>query len=199
MSSRFVMLAGLALIAASCDQPDTRNGEMSSKSVICGDGEIRGNVLEPIEGSGACGIEEPVRVSWVAGVELEPAAVLNCTAARALKSYVSHQAIPLLEETGGGLDKLEVAASYACRGRNGIRGARMSEHALGNAIDISGFVMASGETLTVEDDWDMKLVNSLHHNACGIYGTTLGPGSDGYHEDHFHFDVADHRNGPYCH
>ena len=32
----------------------------------------------------------------------------------------------------------------------------------------------------------------------GIFGTTLGPGSDGYHEDHMHFDTAHQRGGAYC-
>jgi hypothetical protein len=38
----------------------------------------------------------------------------------------------------------------------------------------------------------------MHRAACGRFGTTLGPGSDGMHEDHLHFDTARHANGPYC-
>jgi hypothetical protein len=38
----------------------------------------------------------------------------------------------------------------------------------------------------------------MHRAACGTFGTTLGPGSDGMHEDHFHYDTARHRNGAYC-
>ena len=32
----------------------------------------------------------------------------------------------------------------------------------------------------------------------GGFGTVLGPESDQFHQDHFHFDTARHRGGPYC-
>jgi len=41
-------------------------------------------------------------------------------------------------------------------------------------------------------------LKAMHRAACGIFGTTLGPGSDRYHENHFHYDTARHRSGPYC-
>ena len=40
-------------------------------------------------------------------------------------------------------------------------------------------------------------MRAAHRAACGIFGTTLGPGSDGYHEDHLHFDTVS-RGSPYC-
>ena len=43
-----------------------------------------------------------------------------------------------------------------------------------------------------------KAIRKAQKAACGIFGTTLGPGSDGYHEDHLHFDTASYRNGSYC-
>jgi hypothetical protein len=35
----------------------------------------------------------------------------------------------------------------------------------------------------------------MRAGACGIFRTTLGPGSDRFHADHFHFDMAQHRSG----
>jgi hypothetical protein len=43
-----------------------------------------------------------------------------------------------------------------------------------------------------------KAIRKAHKGACGIFGTTLGPGSDGYHENHLHLDTAKYRGGPYC-
>ncbi|MFY9319919.1 extensin family protein, partial [Lentibacter algarum] len=43
-----------------------------------------------------------------------------------------------------------------------------------------------------------KAIRAAHKAACGPFGTTLGPGSDGYHEDHLHFDTARYSGGPYC-
>ncbi len=99
---------------------------------------------------------------------------------------------------GGGLSELEVAASYVYRTRNNQRGAKISEHASGNAIDISGFVLADGKELIVAEDWGMAVMKELHADACGPFGTVLGPDSDRFHYNHFHFDTAAYRSGPWC-
>ncbi|MCC6519568.1 MAG: extensin family protein, partial [Tabrizicola sp.] len=38
----------------------------------------------------------------------------------------------------------------------------------------------------------------IYKAGCGYFMTTLGPGSDGYHEDHFHFDASARKGGAYC-
>ena len=43
-----------------------------------------------------------------------------------------------------------------------------------------------------------RLLRRLHGGACGPFGTVLGPESDRFHQDHFHFDTASYRSGPYC-
>ncbi len=70
-----------------------------------------------------------------------------------MNGWVLGAAIPTIGETGGGLRSLKVAAHYACRSRNHKRGARLSEHAKGNAIDISEFRLADGSALTVTQHW----------------------------------------------
>ena len=60
-----------------------------------------------------------------------------------------------------------------------------------------------GTTVTVLDDWRRRPHRSdlqeMYERACGIFTTTLGPDADRYHQDHFHFDRARHRNGgSYC-
>lgn len=166
------------------------------KGSVCGDPDIRGEELKPIKGtSRGCGLAEPVRVTSISGVALNPGATIGCDTAAALKDWI---------ETGMGpafgrreVVELKIAASYICRTQNNRRGAKISEHGRGNAIDISAFVMADGTVWTVEEDYNRQIARA-HAEACGIFGTTLGPGSDGYHEDHLHFDIADHGNGPYC-
>jgi hypothetical protein len=62
--------------------------------------------------------------------------------------------------------------------------------------------MSDGTEITLLKDWgrgaDGKALKSMHKAACGPFGTVLGPGSEGFHEDHFHFDTAQYRSGPYC-
>ena len=173
-----------------------REAVVSKKGSVCGINAVKGETLAPIPAKmEGCGIKEPVRVTSVGGIALSTPATINCTTAEALYSWVRNAVEPVYGK--GKVVELKVAASYACRPRNNIRGAKVSEHGRGNAIDIAGITLSNGKTYMVRSDFDKKM-RQVHKAACGIFGTTLGPGSDGYHEDHLHFDVASQRNGPYC-
>jgi hypothetical protein len=39
-----------------------------------------------------------------------------------------------------------------------------------------------------------ELRESVLHSACARFPTVLGPGSDGYHEDHIHLDLMERHN-----
>jgi hypothetical protein len=170
---------------------------------LCGNPGLLGDRLEPITGrSNGCGIAEPVRLRVVDGIALTTPATINCDTAQALQTWVRQGLVPAVGRTGGGVANLRVVASYACRTRNSQSGARLSEHARGNAIDIAGIGLANGSELTVLTHWNSgregRILQELHRNACGTFGTVLGPNSDRFHRDHFHFDVASYRSGSYC-
>lgn len=195
-------LAGLvlALLSACGEGREAAGGPAEG---ICGVPGLVGAEREPFSDGGACGITRPVSVTRVAGVNLNRPALLSCPAARALDRWVRTSAKPAVGRRGGGLATMRVAASYACRTRNSRPGARISEHAKGNAIDISAFTFANGKTVTVLEGWkgprrDRRMLRAMHGAACGPFGTVLGPASDRFHRDHFHFDVAGYRVGPYC-
>ncbi len=158
-----------------------------------------GQVDHPTNG---CGIEQAVEVYRVSGVQLSQPAKLDCPTVRALNQWVKKKAKPAFRGKGGGLDRLKVAAHYVCRTRNHKSGARISEHGKGRAIDLSGFYLKDGSEVSVLDDYHKgrykRALKSIRKGACGRFGTVLGPGSDRYHDDHFHFDTAEHQNGPYC-
>jgi len=42
---------------------------------------------------------------------------------------------------------------------------------------------------------DPAIAGALKESACARFSTVLGPGSDGYHEDHVHLDLAQRRGG----
>nr|WP_082700251.1 extensin family protein [Roseibaca calidilacus] len=146
--------------------------------------------------------QPPVQVTHVDGISLSQPATLDCATATALHRWVTQAMRPALRRDGTRVSRLRVPAHYACRTRNHRPGARISEHGKGRAIDISAIELANGDTVTVRDDWAgsrySRALRRMHQNACGIFGTTLGPGSDGMHENHFHYDTAEHRGGPYC-
>ncbi|MFN3973382.1 MAG: extensin family protein [Gemmobacter sp.] len=167
-------------------------------AAICGDSAIQGTMLPPITSQvKGCGIAAPVRVTSVDGVRLSTPATLDCATARALRQWVSTGLKPAAGKAG--VSEIHVAAHYACRPRNNVKGARVSEHGRGKAIDIAGVRLANGQMLSVLGDYRRaELLQKVRRAACGIFGTTLGPGSDRHHSDHFHFDTASHRSGPYC-
>lgn len=169
---------------------------------LCGDPRIVGEPAGAVPGPGACGIGAAVRVSAVSGVRLTQQALLECSTARALRSWVDDSAKPAIGTRGGGLAELQVAAHYVCRTRNHQPGAKISEHGKGRAIDLSAFRLADGSEIDVLTGWDRgadgRVLRQMRDGACGPFGTVLGPGSDRWHDDHFHFDVAAYRGGPYC-
>ncbi|MEM7718973.1 MAG: extensin family protein [Pseudomonadota bacterium] len=153
-----------------------------------------------VSGPGACGVPDAYRVTEAAGVRLSQAAIVTRRTAEALDGWLRNQAILIIGNRGGGLVGIQVAAHYACRSRNSRSGARLSEHAKGNAIDISAFILADGSRIEVTD-WrgsNGSVLKRLHASACGPFGTVLGPESDRFHQNHFHFDVADYRSGSFC-
>jgi hypothetical protein len=189
--------------AAATRTTPSRVAQPGRRGALCGSPGLVGEQLQQITGRiSGCGIQQPVRLREVDGIVLSTPATVNCDTARALQTWVNDSARPAVGRLGGGLSSLRVVASYACRTRNSRPGARLSEHATGNAIDIAGIGLANGTELTVLNDWRGgragRVLRQMHRGACGPFGTVLGPNSDRFHRDHFHFDVATYRSGPYC-
>jgi hypothetical protein len=167
----------------------------SMKGAVCGVPGIKGTEIKRITSKvKGCGVEDPVAVTSVSGVRLTQTATVDCSIAKALNSWVDEVAQPAFD---GKLVEMQVAAHYICRGRNNKKGAKISEHGKGRAIDISAFVLSNGKVLTVASNYN-KLMRGIYKAACPYFRTTLGPGSDGYHEDHFHFDTSARSGGSYC-
>lgn len=169
---------------------------------VCGDIDIQGEEAGDIPGKlRGCGARDAVRVRSVSGVTLSRPVLMTCETAKALNKWVSRDV-----ETAFGRSnrvvQLRVAAGYSCRTRNNRPGAKISEHGRGRAIDISGFTLESGTTVSVLKGWrdrsTRKALQRMWKAACGPFRTVLGPEADIYHRDHFHLDVARHRSGRYC-
>ena len=176
---------------------------------------------DPIGAPNDCGIAAPIKVTAFGGknqVAVSPPATINCTIAAHTAKWLDKFVQPAaIREFGEPVAKIRNAASYACRRRNNSKTGRLSEHALGNAIDISSFELQSGKTVTVLKGWKTQKTESVieevvsavveretpasrflassHQGACKIFSTILGPDADKYHVDHFHFDYG--RGGRY--
>ena len=177
--------------------------ETPSKGGVCNDPRLVGETIAPITSSRAgCGIAKPVSITAVSGVALSQPIRVGCGVARALADWTEQSAKPAAARSiGAALTRMNTVASYSCRTRNSRPGARLSEHAKGNAVDIAGFSFAGGQEVSVLRGWDgtgRHFLRQVWRDACGPFGTVLGPDSDRFHRDHFHLDVARHFGGPYC-
>jgi hypothetical protein len=163
---------------------------------------------EPIEdfseGNG-CGIRNGYNVSAIGNVGFSQPATITCGVANTFNDWLQNAVQPRAQDAyGERVVSVKIAASYACRPRNNVRGAKLSEHGMGNAIDVAGFTLASGREVTVLDDYygdneSRGFFRAVRADACGPFHTVLGPGSDAYHKDHLHLDLQRMRGGgPYC-
>lgn len=155
--------------------------------------------LPVVAGPGECGAADAVALDGVllpdhTKVALSPPATLRCSMAEAVATWLREDVAPAVLKLGSTLRGVDNYDSYECRGRNRVRGATLSEHGRANALDIRGFKLANGETVGLTDvnvskDW-REVVRAT---ACARFSTVLGPGSDGYHEQHIHVDLAERR------
>lgn len=171
---------------------------------VCRNKRLIGKEVPPVPGKlRGCGIKKgAIKLYEVDGVKLSTPAVMTCDTAKALEKWVEKGLKRSVRSFGGGAKEIKVAAGYSCRTRNNRPGAKISEHGKGKAIDISAIKLKSGESISVLKDWNNgkkgRILKKMHKQACGPFGTVLGPNADRYHKDHFHFDIAKHRGGPYC-
>lgn len=129
-------------------------------------------------------------------VTLNPAPTLRCAMAEAMAEWLRVDVGLATADLGAQLTAVNDVDSYDCRSRNRVVGAKLSEHGKGNAIDISSIKLKSGVVLTLTD---RKVSRSFREQmrslACSRFATVLGPGSDGYHEEHIHLDIAERSHG----
>lgn len=158
--------------------------------------------IPAITGPGGCGGDDLVRLEAVVlpdnkgRVAVKPAAVLRCTMASAIADWIRTDIAPLAEAQGTRLSDLDNFDSFECRGRNRVAGAILSEHGRANALDVRALKLATGVSISLTDRSVPRDVReTVLHSVCKRFTTVLGPGSDGYHEDHIHLDLAERRSG----
>lgn len=135
-------------------------------------------------------------------VQLQPAAELRCEMAASVARWLREKVEPAVATLGSPLDKVLVAGSLQCRSRNHVAGAKISEHGRGNALDTHGYLLKDGRRFVIgppsgsgEHAMPVAFQEKLKASACADFTTILGPGSDGYHEQHLHVDRAERRSG----
>ncbi len=144
-----------------------------------------------------CGIDNAVRVEQSAIAWNRPAE-MSCTLAARLDSFERDAVQPAAQRYfGRPVVLIRHFGAYSCRGENGGH-KRLSQHALGNAIDIGSFELGDGTRIDVESDWRARgprrdFLRDIAKRACGYFNVVLTPASDALHHNHFHLDVGPYR------
>ncbi len=159
-------------------------------------------------GIGRCHIANPVRLSGRSPAWNRPG-VLSCEMARRLVEFEDEVVQPLAQRYfGQGVRRLNHYGTYDCRTRRNAasvaaarmgtsRGGRLSEHAMGRAIDVAGFQLDDGTEISVRRDWWSggsrgQFLRALARASCDRFSVVLTPNHDRLHRDHIHLDI-----GPY--
>ncbi|MDO5648318.1 extensin family protein [Paracoccus sp. (in: a-proteobacteria)] len=152
-----------------------------------------------------CGIAQPVQISHILpGLRLTGDPVMRCDTARALGFWARDFLRPAAATLPGAprLTEIQTGAGYDCRARvgTGQDRPRLSQHALGNAIDVMGFGFDSGDHWPIiprQDSGDLAEAYqaAARASACLFFTTVLGPGANDAHDDHLHLDVIARNRG----
>lgn len=161
-------------------------------------------IANEVDGPGICGLTVPLKVTALqnGAVSFNATATLDCPMVAELDEWLVDVVQPAaLARFGASVAQINSMGSYACRGMNAQRGAPLSEHSFGNALDIGGFVLADGREISVVRDWTRgddqakDFLAEVHGGSCKHFSTVLSPGSNMFHYNHIHVDLAMHGRG----
>lgn len=155
-----------------------------------------------------CGFENAVRLTS-AGVRMGAPVSLSCPMAVSFFMWEHHVLQAAAQQhLGERVAAIDHLGSYACRNVNrgegaspDAPGASRSRHATANALDIAGFMLESGQRVTVLKSWpanasgappgpQARMLADAHSGACRFFNGVLGPDYNAVHRDHFHLETG---------
>lgn len=154
--------------------------------------------LPPL-GKGECRRDDrkALAAPLAAGVTLSPArAEATCAVDAAMAWWLRHGVQPQAEAIfSSKVVRIEQLGTYNCRRIGSGDKGSWSEHATGNAIDVSAFVLANGRRITLRKGWrgdteERAFLHAVRDSACESFSTVLSPDYNAAHADHLHLDQA---------
>ena len=145
-----------------------------------------------------CQVDTAVKISRIHAAFNHPV-TMSCALADRLDEFERDVVQPLaLDELGSRASRIDQLGSYSCRRQNSRLAGRWSQHALGQAIDIAGFRLADGTTVSVDRDWSEagakgRFLHRLAAKACRYFSVVLTPDSNAEHYNHLHLDIGPDR------
>jgi hypothetical protein len=93
------------------------------------------------------------------------------------------------------ITRIEHFGTYACRNIYGRAEDRRSAHATAEAIDVAGFRLEDGTSVSVLRDWGKedakgRFLAAARDEACRLFGIVLSPDYNRAHANHFHLELG---------
>jgi hypothetical protein len=164
-------------------------------------GEVTASALPPIH-ENMCGLQSPLSLEAVMAngrsVPLNAPVTTDCGMATALPGWVADVDRWLMATEETRIETVNIGTAYACRNVNNAKSGNLSFHAFGDALDVIGFTLEDGRTITVETAWPgtveqgSRIIRFAHDAACTHFTTVLGPEANELHRDHLHLDLGCH-------
>ena len=124
---------------------------------------------------------------------------MNCATTEALAIWARDVLVPTAAKQLDAVpNRIVHGSAYVCRPRNNQAGARLSEHATGNAFDVSTIAFVDREPMNIgkyASRAERGFEDTIRAGSCAYFTTVLGPGSNAAHAVHLHFDLAQRRGG----
>lgn len=137
------------------------------------------------------------------GIVYEPAISIDCSLARALGAVERIVQDEAARHLGSPIAKVGTLGGYACRPRNFRRGATLSAHAFGSAVDIALFQPQKGMPAVVLQDYPemekqppgregrhrfLRAAFARLRSGESDLTYAIGPDFNAIHKNHFHLD-----------
>ena len=129
-------------------------------------------------------------------VALSSSFLASCPLAVSFALFARHALQPAAQAAyGQAVTRVDHLGSFACRNVYGRENARRSQHASADALDIAGFRLADGRSISVLKDWprenrDAQFLRQVRDGACELFSVVLSPDYNAAHRNHFHVDVG---------
>ncbi|MGF6670065.1 extensin family protein [Pseudomonas monsensis] len=129
-------------------------------------------------------------------VALSSGFLASCPLAVAYALFERHTLQPVAQAVyGEKVSRLDHLGSFACRNVYNRESGALSRHASADALDIAGFRLASGRSISVLKDWpgqtrDAQFLRQVRDGACEVFSVVLSPDYNAAHRNHFHVDVG---------
>ena len=184
------------------DEPMSGPEQMPASEIDCRSELKRLRVVytdvQPIH-EGQCGIDWPVKVSAIGGIQMKPAATLTCDMAATFAAWTKNELVPSARwRYFSGVKTIRQGSSYSCRNIAGE--GVLSEHGKGNALDVMSIELNNGDDIDVRKPGlfafrTRGFLNNVRADGCQYFTTVLGPGYNYDHRNHFHFDIKNRKSG----